>query len=147
MIWQLELGKVVFLTCSDSFGLKFCSWSWFLKGADILMCMSVHRVQYVGQRSVPVGHYLRLLLLLILGITSASLRWQPCWTPSLCSCFFPSSSFSSSVPYFSNIFPPCHLPLSNLHRPCFWLFAWYLMFIQTHCIILYIPINALSYFV
>lgn len=59
-----------------------------------------------------MGHYLRLLLLLILGITSAALRWQRCWTPSLYSSL-PLLLLPSPLPPLSS----CHLsPLTiSLH--------------------------------
>lgn len=123
------LWKVAFLTCSDVFLWAACPFAFI----SVLMCVSVCRVQYGGQHSVPVGHYLRLLLLLILGITSAALRWQRCWTPSLYSSLLllllllsslPPPPLLTSVPYPHIIFCSCCFPLSNLHPPCFWAHAW-----------------------
>lgn len=88
-----------------------------------------------------VGHCLRLLLLLILGITSTALRWQPCWTlapyfsllhlfsSSFQLSFLPSFlSFLSSLPTGSPsiIFPACssapHLTLLCMFSGGFSLF-------------------------
>ncbi len=85
------------------------------------MCMSVWRVHYTGQHSVPVGHYLRLLLLLILGITSAALNGNVvelcCLSPPS---FFPRSSLLplTSVPYPLVICPLCYFLLFTNHPPC-----------------------------
>lgn len=90
------------------------------------MCMRVCRVQYNGQHSVPVGHYLWLLLLLILGITSAALRWQRCWTLSLSAAsllLLPSllplclilSSFPSAISLSLTIVLPALIIFGNIY--------------------------------